>query len=98
MDSIFYFIHFISFNAGFNPIHQFYDPRIGLNSQFEKHWPHSGFLWSTAPGAWFVGWIVGPIPKVRKQFHTCFFSLKMDSFQNKKSPAFQDVVSTMRLK
>lgn len=86
MDSTFYFIHFISFNAGFNPIHQFYDPRIGLNSQFGKHCPHSGFLWSTSPGAWFIGWIVGSIPKIRKQFHTClfFFSLKMDSFQNKK--------------
>lgn len=73
MDSTFYFIHFISFNAGFNPIHQFYDPRIGLNSQFGKHCPHSGFLWSTSPGAWFIGWIVGSIPKIRKQFHTCLF-------------------------
>lgn len=50
---IFDSIHFISFHAGFNPIHHFYDPRIGFNPQFEKHCPHSGFPWSTSPGAWF---------------------------------------------
>lgn len=32
-------LHFTSFNAGFNPGQQFYDPRIGLDPQFEQHWP-----------------------------------------------------------
>lgn len=36
-------------------INQFYDPRVSLNPQFEKHHPHSGFLLFTSPGG-FGSW------------------------------------------
>lgn len=81
---IFDSIHFISFHAGFNPIHHFYDPRIGFNPQFEKHCPHSGFPWSTSPGAWF--WAPYQKSENSSTLVFFFFFLKMDSFQDKRKP------------
>lgn len=90
--------HFISFNAGFNPRNQFYDPSEVSNYNLKNTTLVMGFYCSL-PLASGHGASAGPHPKNQETVPHLFCSFsKCTALRIKESPAFQDVVSTTSLK